>query len=154
MSQTLVHRKPFTRECLAQACEVLDAYLEEAGKRQELEKQLETMKAEIKNYQEAIELILSGIRDIIQPDHPSLSMLKAGLQKINNIYGLYYFIREGVIYLWVLTNEEDVETEIAVCQQLANLFSTFKDMRFDFMIGPLNQMKPKEVLPSNAKRVL
>jgi hypothetical protein len=154
MSQISAYRKPFTEKCIAQACEVLNAYLKETVKRQELEKQLEIMKAEIESYQEAIELILSGVRELIQPDHASLAMLKKRLQRMNNIYGLYYFVREDVIYLWILTNKEDVETEITICEELANLFSTFKDMRFDFVIGPLNEMKPEDVLPSNVKRVL
>lgn len=153
MAEVEIRQKPFSQECLARACALRGIYLREITKREILEKQTEKMKTEIQDYQKAIEMLLSGVRMAIRPDHISLNMLKGSLLAIDNVVSLHYSIREGVIYLWILEKKEDTEAEIAVAEALSNLFSTFNGLRFDFIIVPLEDSHVEEILPPNVTEV-
>ena len=153
MSQEQAMEEPFSRRCLERSCELRSLFLKETTRREILEKQADRLRKEIQNYQLAIESLLSGICASIQADHASLMLLKERLENIDNVIGLRYSLREGVIYLWILEEKEDFESELAVAQELSDLFSTFSDLRFDFLIVPLKDFKAEEILPSTAKEV-
>jgi len=145
--------KPFSKECLTQSCELRSYLLRETLKREELENQIKILEKENKAYKEAIELILSGIREYIGPDTLPLVILKEKLEKMKNVRGLFYLVREKIIYLWIFIEKEDSKTELTIAQELSYIFSTFKKMRFDFIIIPLNERKIEDFLPLNAIEV-
>jgi len=145
--------KPFSTECLAQPCKLRSLFLRETIRREKLERQIETLEKENEAYREAIEVILSGIRNRIRPDIIPLVMLKERLEKMKNARGLFYLVREKTIYFWIFIGNEDPETELILAQELSNIFSTFRDMRFDFIIIPLNGMEIEDLLPLNAIEV-
>jgi hypothetical protein len=153
MAQDQAMGEPLSKRCLEKPCDIRSLLLRETTKSEVLEKQIERLKSEVQNYQIAIESLLSGIRTSIQPSHTSLLILKERLEKIDNVLSLHYSLREGVIYLWILEEREDIESELAVTQELSDLFSTFSDLRFDFLIIPLEGLKAEEMLPSTAKEV-
>jgi hypothetical protein len=153
MAQDNMMEEPFSKRCLERSCGMRSLFLREAVKSEVLEKQVSKLKSELQSYQMAIESLLSGIHTSIQPDHASLSLLKERLVKIDNVLSLHYSLREGVIYLWILEKREDVDLELAVTQELSDLFSTFRDLRFDFLIASLEDLKAEDILPSTAKEV-
>lgn len=153
MAQDQEMEEVLSKGCLEKSCGVRSLLLRETTKSEVLEKQVERLKSEVQNYQMAIESLLSGIATSIQPRNASLLILKERLEKIGNVLSLHYSLREGVIYLWILEEREDIESELAVTQELSDLFSTFSDLRFDFSIIPLEGLKTEEMLPSTAKEV-
>jgi len=136
--------------CLSRRCNVRSLYLRETLQREELERELEKVTVENEIYKKAVALLLSSIKDLLKPDHVALNLLKERLLPIIEVSSLHYFVVDGVINLWIITREENYEAEMKIAESLADLFSLFRNLRFDFMIIPKYDLRLEEVLPSES----
>jgi len=148
-----VTKPPVPKECLTKECGLKGLYFREAIYREDLERQLRRVTAQKERYRRATVALLSEIKELLSPDHAALNLLRERLNPINEVCGLYYFVSEGIINLWVIVNEDNFEVETKVAEYLSELFSIFRNLRFDFMIIPRDDLDLSEILPSGSRKV-
>ena len=153
---TTVYEKEISvvpRICLARECGLKTLYFREVVHAEELLKQLERVTKKNQIYREAIASLLSSVKELLKPDHAALNLLKERLSSVAEVLGVYYFVKNEVITLWVLIKEENFEAEMEIADSLAELFSVFRNLRFDFMVVPVYDMEIKKILPHEAEMV-
>jgi len=141
------------RGCLSRRCDLRSAYFRETFRVEKLEKQLERVSREKEMYEKAAVSLLTTIKDLLKPDYAALNLLRERLFPIPEVAALYYCVSDGVINLWIITPEENFEAEMKIADSLAELFSIFRNLKFDFMIVPRYDMKIEEIVPSGSKEV-
>lgn len=141
------------RTCLARECGLKSLYLKETVRAEKLLKQLQRITEKNEIYRKAIDSLLSSVKELLKPDHAALNLLKERLTPVEEVLGLYYFVSNEVINLWILIREENFEAEMEIADSLGELFSVFRNLRFDFIVVPLYNMEINKILPREMKKV-
>lgn len=141
--------KPIEPECLKH-CE---HFLRELTLREYSEAISARLKKENKFYRNAIKSILSEIKELTKPNHAAMNFIRMELQDEPEILNAYYFVRDDVINIWAIIKKENLDIEGKVAEALGKMFSIFQNLKFDFMIIPIQHLKLNDFLPSDSKRI-
>lgn len=139
--------------CMSKKCAALSGYFRESALRMDLERQNEKLREQNVLYRKAISTLLSSIRELLHPYCPAINFLRERLKDVPKVTQVFYFITDNVVNLWIITEEEDFETEMKIVENLRELFSIFRNLLFDFMIIPKGETPLEELIPQNAERV-
>lgn len=141
------------RICFTKRCAVKSEYFRETVLRASLERQLKKVREENELYRNAVGALLVGIRELLTPDNAVLNLLRERLCHVEEVTEIYYFVTNEVINMWIAIKEENFEVEMEIAEILCELTSTFRNLRFDFMVIPKYDMPIEEFLPQNIKKV-
>lgn len=140
-------------ECLARSCKLKSEYFKEAVRRASLEKELRRITRENKFYKSAMNLLMVEVNELLKPNSAAIKFVKENLAKIPEIDSVYYFVKNGIINIWVMTKEENFEAEMKIADTLRELLYIFESLRFDFMVIPKYEMKLEEILSPDSKKI-
>ncbi|MEM2970898.1 MAG: hypothetical protein QW270_00535 [Candidatus Bathyarchaeia archaeon] len=141
------------RECLSRKCVALSEYFRESALRIDLERQNKKLKKQNALYRKAVDSLLASIKELLHPYYPAINLLRERLKEIPKVTQAYYFVTEEVINLWIITEEENFETEMKIIENLRELFSVFRNLLFDFMIIPRDDIPLEEIIPANSQLI-
>lgn len=145
----LLLTKPVIPEC-AKSC---DLFLKELVLREHFEEISTKLKKENEFYRNAIKSVLNGIKKMITPNHAVMNFLRTELKDELEILNAYFFVRDDVINVWVIIKNENLDVERMTAEVLGKMFSIFEDIKFDFMIIPIQGLKKEDILPLDSKKI-
>ena len=89
---------------------------------------------------------------MLTPDHAVLNLLRERIHHVKEVTDIYYFVTNEVINIWTAIREENFEVEMEIEEILCELTSTFRNLRFDYMVIPKYDMALEEFLPQGIKK--
>ena len=137
--------------CLSRKCGLLSGYFKEANLRINLEDQIRELKEQKAEYENAMDSLLSMVRELLSPHYPAINFFREKLANIPQVTQAHYFVTDQVINLWIITGEEDFEAELQIADSLVELMRIFKNLRFDFMIIPNYDMAIEQIVPEDSQ---
>lgn len=150
---SMIQEEKTTTECLARSCKIKSEYFREAIRRSSLEKELRRITRENELYKKATNLLMLEINDLLKPNSAAIKFVKESLSKMPEVDSSYYFVKNEVINIWIITKEENFEAEIKIAEILRELLHIFENLRFDFMVIPKYEIKLKEILSSDSEKI-
>lgn len=139
--------------CFSRECTLKSEYFRTALRKVNLEKQLKKLRKENTLYKAAMSALLLEIKELLTPDHAVLNFLRERLCHIEEISDICYFVTNEVINFWIAIEEEDFEVEMEIAEILCELTSTFRNLRFDYMVIPKYDTSLEEYLPQGTQRI-
>lgn len=154
MSTVEWEKKIVPKVCFSKECAIKSEYFREAVRGVDLEKQLKKIRKENMLYRNAMNALLLGIKELLTPDNAVLNLLRERLYHVKEVTDIYYFVTNEVINIWIAIKEENFEAEMEIAEILCELTSTFRNLRFDYMVIPKYDMALEEYLPQGIKKIL
>ena len=137
--------------CLSKKCGLLSGYFRETNRRINLEDQIRELKERKAEYENAIDSLLSMVKELLSPDYPAINFFREKLANIPQVTQAHCFVTDQVINLWTIIEEEDFEAEMQIADSLVELMRIFKNLRFDFMIIPKYDMAIEQIVPEDSR---
>ena len=141
------------KSCLEEECPALKSYFKESNLRIDLERQNEKLKEENALYRAAIASLLEALKEALHPRSPIINFLKEQLNKIPQVTQAHYFVTDNVVNIWIEIEKDDYEIEMRVIKTLHELYRIFRNLLFDFMIVPRNDVSLREMLPEDHRTI-
>jgi len=140
----------FPQTCISKKCLTMRQYIKEVNRRINVDKQNKMLLKENILYQTALDSLSAMIRDLVNPNYPAIEFVRERLSDITKVYKAYYFVSEDIINIWVVTEDEDFDSEIEIADMFRELMVIFKNLKFDYMVIPKYNIALEEIMPKEA----
>jgi len=149
--KTVTRKKHVPKNCLSRKCGLLSGYFRDANLLTNLEDQIRGLKEQKVEYENAIDSLLSMVKELLSPNYPAINFFREKLANIPQVTQSHYFVTGQVINLWTIIEEEDFEAEMQIADSLVELMRVFRNLRFDFMIIPKYDMTIEQIVPEDSQ---
>lgn len=151
--EAVIGKKYVPKICLSRKCGLLSGYFREANLRINLEDQIRELKEQKVEYKNAMDTLLSLVKELLSPNYPAINFFRERLANIPQVTQAHCFVTDQVINLWTIIEKEDFEAEMQIADSLVELMRIFKNLRFDFMIIPKYDMAIEQIVPEDSQIV-